>query len=213
MALDRPRAELALRQAVVTVAGETPISLVSVTELCRVAAVTRDTFYRYASSPSELLARVLDDDLTAYAALANRIPEGPPAGGTMMDLPSEELFSHIERFWPQYRRALVTGLPSELRDVLIARIEQVLVTFAVSHPDAVPQELSDIERKTALSMMIRYAASGAVGAIEAWLACADEASAAPAMGRARAIATVHAASGVWLVQRAVDEPKIVSRTT
>src|SRR6516164_2195358 len=58
-----------LLDAVRVLAAERPIHQISVAALCHRAGLTRDTFYRYAARPVDVLARAMDDDLPSAEAL------------------------------------------------------------------------------------------------------------------------------------------------
>ena len=164
------RSDALLRAAVVQLAQQKPAATINVSELCRAAHITRDTFYRYAPSPIALLARVLDDDLTTYATLADDPLDPGSPGGTVMDAPSRAWLGHVCRYEAVYRRSLHPRLPTELRDVLFTRIEHFMRSHALRHPDILPPTVTDLGQDRGIQMAAAQVAAGAVGAIESWLA-------------------------------------------
>ena len=50
------RSRESLRRAVIALSGRMPIATVTASAICLEAGVTRDTFYRHAANPEDLLA-------------------------------------------------------------------------------------------------------------------------------------------------------------
>ncbi|KQQ08493.1 hypothetical protein ASF46_14435 [Rathayibacter sp. Leaf296] len=172
---------------------------ITVSELCRAAGITRDTFYRYADSPIRLLAGVLHHDLEAYAAVTRHLPEAPP-GGTVMDAPTRAWLEHVCRFEAVYRRALQPHLPMEMREVLLTRIQTFMLAHAASHPEIRPLVDGRVMDDRAIRLASAYAASGAVGAIEAWL------TSGPIGALSVPTALIHASAASWWFSP-VDPPR------
>ncbi|TCI96348.1 TetR/AcrR family transcriptional regulator [Aeromicrobium sp. IC_218] len=190
MAQTKSRSAVALRDAVVELAQQKPADQINVSELCRAAGITRDTFYRYAASPIQLLAQVLNDDLDTYTALTRHLPAAP-AGGTVMDAPSRAWLEHVCRFEAVYRQALRPHLPTEMRDVLLTRIQNFMLTHAARHPHIRPNIDGTVMNERGIRLAAAYAASGSVGAIEAWLASG------PIGDLAVPTALIHASAAPW----------------
>lgn len=151
-----------LKAAIVTLASERPASTLTVSAVARAAGVTRDTFYRYASSPTSLLAAVLTEELHALPA--------PEHGGTKSFIAAEHaLLDHIVEHANVYRQALVHDSDGRIRDVLTRRIAAVLGRYADDHPEILPSQLTESSLPDAQALGVAYAASGTVGAIEVWL--------------------------------------------
>ncbi len=169
-----------LHAAIMTLAAETPIADISVTEICRTAAVTRDTFYRHADSPTALLAE----------ALAAEIAE------TMRVLPSSEsigdgeraLLTHVHTRAAVYRGALRPGLAAPVRAVLEIAIRDGLELWAELHPSILPDLIA--ADPIARDLAVSYAATGTIGAIEAWLRSGED-------DIERAVKIILAASPEW----------------
>lgn len=158
-----------LRTAALELAAERPIGQLSVTELCRAAGVTRDSFYRFAAGPEELLA----------SAIAAEIDAPTPVDLTGLDLAQvgDVLFGGVRQFLGYVHRrsdvlrlAMAPQLSGPVRAVLVAQLEAGLRHYVRTHPEIVPaldgRALSDDER----AMLIAQTANGSIGAIERWLA-------------------------------------------
>lgn len=157
-----------LRAAALELAAERPIGQLSVTELCRAAGVTRDSFYRFAAGPEELLA----------SAIAAEIDAPTPVDLTGLDLEQvgDVLFGGVRQFLGYVHRrsdvlrlAMAPQLSGPVRAVLVAQLEAGLRHYVRTHPEIVPaldgRALSDDER----AMLIAQTANGSIGAIERWL--------------------------------------------
>lgn len=158
-----------LRTAALELAAERPIGQLSVTELCRAAGVTRDSFYRFAAGPEELLA----------SAIAAEIDAPTPVDLTGLDLEQvgdvlfggvREFLGYVHRRSDVLRLAMAPQLSGPVRAVLVAQLEAGLRHYVRTHPEIVPaldgRALSDDER----AMLIAQTANGSIGAIERWLA-------------------------------------------
>jgi len=183
------RAEKALREAVVTIASTKPISEISVSEVCRQAQVTRDSFYRFAASPATLLAMYLYDDHDVT-------PVTPPmdqAGHEVRGLTpaTRILIEHIQRNQSIYRNALTPRLPLELREALLRRLETVLYAHAAAFPEKLPDIMGARPDGPAVDVLVHHASNGVVGAIEVLVATdvLDDTD--------RSIAVLHAATAPW----------------
>ncbi|GLY17164.1 hypothetical protein Kisp01_41790 [Kineosporia sp. NBRC 101677] len=159
------RSRDALRVAVYRLAEQRPVTDVTVTELCREAEVTRDTFYRHSSSPLDLLATLLREELENIAgdhpdlSGSSRTDSGMRAG-------VRALCQHVADHAGVYRNASTPHLLSPLRDNLEAVVRGSLEAHARRHPGILPagaQSDGDIRGLAA------YAAAGTVGALEVWL--------------------------------------------
>jgi AcrR family transcriptional regulator len=155
-----------LREAALLLAAEKNITQINVSELCRAAGVTRETFYQYAKSPSAFLATVMDDELEPFTALSERLPDHADASTTVMDTPIHELLGHVRRHEAVYRSAANPRLNADLRDVLIERVERLLREYVHRYPHVMPLLNGTPFSENELDAVIAFAASGVVGAIE-----------------------------------------------
>ena len=182
-------AESALRRAVVQIATEKPISEVTVSEVCRVAGVTRDSFYRFASSPAVLLAMYLYDDHDTDAVIPSHTT-GVPTVRVLMPA-TRVLLEHVQRNLQIYRNALTPRFPMELRESLLWRLEAVLYAHAREFPEKLPDIQGQRPDEEAVSALVHHACNGVVGAIEFFVATdAIE-------DIEHTIAVLHAATAPW----------------
>lgn len=174
------RSQEKLRSAVISLATDTPISEITASAICREAGVTRDTFYRHANSPVDLLADALSaeiDEVMTVLPRAEAIGDGERA-----------LLDHVQRRAAVYRGAMHPLLAAPVRGNLEQSIRGGLELWARLHPHIVPAVFVDDE--AAMRMAIAYAASGTVGAIEEWLRGSDTEI-------ERAVEVILAASPEW----------------
>ncbi|QLD10313.1 TetR/AcrR family transcriptional regulator [Microbacterium oleivorans] len=152
------RSRTALRGAVLELAAGKPIGVVSVAEVCRVAGVTRDTFYRHADAPVTLLAEALGAEL---ADMLRRVSELESLSGA-----EALLLEHVRSRGDVYRGALAPSLAAPVRANLEGAVAKGLAAWLVRHPEAEP---SGLREPAAREIAIAYAAGGTVAAIEVWL--------------------------------------------
>jgi AcrR family transcriptional regulator len=157
-----------LLDAVRVLAAERSIHHISVATLCQRAGLTRDTFYRYAARPVDVLARAMDDDLPSAEALLASVAPRPAANP--LEAPGRAVLEHIDRNKAIYQHALHPHLDSALREVLIGRLEILLLGYLQANPESVPT-IGDSKPTAAETRRLAvFTAAGTVGAIENWLA-------------------------------------------
>jgi len=157
-----------LLDVVRVLAAERPIHHISVATLCQRAGLTRDTFYRYAARPVDVLARAMDDDLPSAEVLLGLI--APPPAANPLEAPGRAVLEHIDRNKPIYQHAQHPHLDSALREVLIGRLESLLLGYLQANPQSVPT-IGDTNPTGAETRRLAvFTAAGTVGAIENWLA-------------------------------------------
>lgn len=174
------RSRESLRQAVLALASRTPIADVTASAICTEAGVTRDTFYRHADNPIDLLADALSAEIAETMEMlpsAAAIGEGERA-----------LLEHVARRADVYRGAMHPLLAAPLRGNLERSISSGLVLWAELHPHIVPEIFAD--DPAAMRLAVAYAAAGTVGAIEEWLRSGDR-------DVERAVRLILAASPEW----------------
>lgn len=158
------RSRTALRGAVLSLAERTPVASLTVAEVCRHAGVTRDTFYRHASGPTELVA-------AALAAEIEALPERDRLGDAERDL-----IVHIHARREVYRHAMSPTLAAPVRAQLERVLAEGLHAWLDEHPDLAPEPVRT--DAAARDIAVAYAAGGTVAALEAWLRRGDDAGAA-----------------------------------
>lgn len=153
------RTRTALHDAVLALAAEQPIDEISAAAVSRAAGITRDTFYRHAESPLELLADALGSELDA---LRTRLDETP----TIRDA-ERHLLEHVRDRAAVYRGTMHPSIAAPVRARLELQLRAGLEDWARRQPGIVPPRLAG--DPTALRMAVAYASAGTVGAIEEWL--------------------------------------------
>lgn len=151
-----------LRAAVLELAATTDIGDLTVSAICSAAGVTRDTFYRHADSPVDLLADALGAELDEL----RRGLTPPVVSGAV----ETAILEHAVARLAVYRGAMRPVLPAAIRDRLESLFTDGLLRQAAAHPEILPAAIAD---ERAVAVAVAYAASGAVGAIEAWLRTAE----------------------------------------
>src|SRR5690606_16216548 len=169
-----------LRATVIALAAGTPITEITASAICREAGVTRDTFYRHANSPVDLLADALAAEIDAVMTV---LPESDAIGDG-----ERVLLEHIRRRADVYRGAMHPLLAAPVRSNLERSIRGGLELWARLHPRIIPAVLDDDQM--AMRMAIAYAAAGTVGAIEEWLRSGET-------DIERAVEVILAASPEW----------------
>jgi AcrR family transcriptional regulator len=163
-----------LIEAVRALAGGHPIHDISVAALCQQAGLTRDTFYRYAARPIDVLARAMDEDLPAACDLLSLMEQPAFAGSASalspLEVPGRAILEHVDRNRAIYRQALHPHLDSALREVLIGRIEALLTGYLQLNHESVPAIGDEQPTAAETRRLAVFTAAGIVGAIEDWLA-------------------------------------------
>jgi hypothetical protein len=118
--------------------------------------------------PLDVLARAMDDDLPTAEGLLALLPQ-PPATSSL-EAPGRAVLEHIDRNRAIYRRALHPDLDSPLREVLIGRLETLLMGYLQAISDSVPTIGETKPTVAETRRLAVFTAAGTLGAIENWLA-------------------------------------------
>lgn len=176
-----PRAERsdgALRAAILELAAEANVGLISVTELCRHAGISRGTFYNHAQAhgylptPAGWLARVLTRDLDLIRTRMERDFEGRTALGVVVRTSLELLLDHVGAHWAVYRRGLSDDASPELLTLLVNHFEISVREFTARSRRSLPGitvESSAERRAEAENILSSAVAHSYVGVIRGWL--------------------------------------------
>jgi len=157
---------------VLQLARERPLDSISVSEVAIAAGVTRDTFYRHASSVVDLLVAALSLELTAMADRYAPILANPPETSDLVFSAESDLLRHVANNATIYRSALRAELGSPVRKALTEFVRRTLENELRLRPEIAPDALGTLDDRT-IGMATAYAASGTVGAIEVWLETGD----------------------------------------
>ncbi|QQD75328.1 TetR/AcrR family transcriptional regulator [Curtobacterium sp. YC1] len=160
----------ALREAILRLAAERPVSEITVADVTRAAGINRATFYSHAVSPGSLLADVLtpeldrirqDDADERRAAAARGAGADELAAVTRRGI--NAVVEHVTAHRDIYCRALPDPNDASLHRLLVEH-------FTVSSALHI-RELGAEQRPELLAdVAAGFVAQGFVGAIEAWLA-------------------------------------------
>ncbi|GAB3120149.1 TetR/AcrR family transcriptional regulator [Glaciibacter psychrotolerans] len=170
----RERTQVALREAILTLATERDISSITVSDVTRAAGINRATFYTHAESPHALLVAVLHAELAASKATFAVATER--AGVTPRDVVLTTLdwiADHVEAHAAIYRSGLSrsSGLP--LWPLLTEHFEDTLADYLGHHPEFLPASPAGLSPALLATGYAAYSAHGIVGAIAAWLTVPD----------------------------------------
>lgn len=167
------RTRRALRDAIYILAAEKPIEQVTVAEVARAASITRDTFYRHAATPVYLLADFLGEELDDFLAVHADLPARSGSELSVFDESERDLLRHVAGHATIYRNAMNPRLIGPLRDALIDRIDHALTHHLERHPEIAPAREDGIAPERHARMLVVYASTGTIGAIEEWLRSGD----------------------------------------
>jgi len=159
----------ALREAILRLAADRPVSTITVADVTRAAGINRATFYSHAVSPGSLLADVLTPELDRIReddAEARRTAAARGASADELAAITRRGIDAVVEHVVSHRDIYAKGLP----DTEDASLHRLLVEhFTVSSAQHI-RELPT-ERPTMLDdVAAGFVAQGFVGAIEAWLA-------------------------------------------
>ncbi|RKR76567.1 TetR/AcrR family transcriptional regulator [Frondihabitans australicus] len=170
-----PRAQRSrdrLTRAVLAFADAGRLDDVSVSELAREAEVTRDTFYRHASSVTDLLTIAIGEKLEEFGAAA--VTEMPPRSELAAVLRASEpaLLQHIVDHANIYRTALAGDNAAPVYRTLLRFLAGNIATGLRAYPDIAPLPPEQMD-DTAILMVSTYSAAGFVAAVREWLMLGD----------------------------------------
>ena len=161
-----------LTSAVLGFASSGRLDDVTVSELSRTAGVTRDTFYRHASSVTELLTIALNERLeTDFAGYLSTFPPRSRLADVLARSEGD-LLRHIRSLGDVYRTALTGQNSGPIRRGLVRFLQNSLESALREYPDLAPLPTDELDVRAG-SMIAAYAAAGTVGAIEVWLGSGD----------------------------------------
>lgn len=145
----------------VKLAAQRSVAKLTVSEVCREADVSRDSFYRFATSPSDLLAQYLYDDHEVEQVIpgeGNRVNELSAAMRVAVE--------HAQRNVDIYRNALDPHLPPQIQDALLRGFSRVLLAHVREFPELLPELAADDPTGSSTDAFVSYVAFATLGAIE-----------------------------------------------
>jgi AcrR family transcriptional regulator len=155
----------ALREAILRLAADRPVSAITVADVTRAAGINRATFYSHAVSPGSLLADVLTPELDRIreddAALRSSPDGADPVGITRKAI--NGVVDHVVAHRDIYRNGLPDSEDASLHRLLVEHFTvSCRAHIAAMDPSTRPEMLDDVAAG--------FVAQGLLGAIEAWLA-------------------------------------------
>lgn len=159
----------ALREAILRLAADRPVSTITVADVTRAAGINRATFYSHAVSPGSLLADVLTPELDRIReddAEARRTAAARGASADELAAITRRGIDAVVEHVVSHRDIYAKGLP----DTEDASLHRLLVEhFTVSSAQHI-RELPTVRPTMLDDVAAGFVAQGFVGAIEAWLA-------------------------------------------
>jgi AcrR family transcriptional regulator len=162
------RSRTALVDAVYRLASERDIDDITIADVATASGVSRDTFYRHAADPVDLLATALHAELAESLAGYHAMPVDGDGSESVFAAPARILLSHVAEHAAIYRRAPAGRLSGRLLSVLIEASTAIIGTHLRRHPEIAPPDVR-FDDETVFSMTVAYAAGGTVAAVTAWL--------------------------------------------
>lgn len=153
-----------LRRSVLDLASTNPAPELTVAAIAAGAGVTRDEYYRYASSPIQLLAEALSDELLS---LFDEIEEKYPDDVARSMRPRLSL-AHIAKWATVYGGPVREELMQSLRQTLAPAFRMVNEEDFRKHPELLPPGISPID-DLAIEWVSAYITGGGMAAIEVWV--------------------------------------------
>ncbi|WP_430645165.1 TetR/AcrR family transcriptional regulator [Agromyces sp. GXS1127] len=160
------RTRAVLQEAVLETVERMPLADVSVAALARGAGISRDTFYRHASSVADVLADALENRLDAAIA---EFTTFDGIARERFERAEHRLFAHVAEHRRIYLNSMGPGLAEPVHGMLVGRIESALADYLDEHPDVAPIAAGHLSRAEHHALYAAYGAAGTVGVIEHWL--------------------------------------------
>jgi AcrR family transcriptional regulator len=153
-----------LSEIILGLATAAPVTEVTVSRLASTAGVHRSTVYTYASSPVDLLQRVLREELDVLRDqyLVDIAPEDAVAAIRGV---TRAVLHHVDQHDAIYRRGLGEESGSASLHALLSEHFQVSIALLLEQHSVEVPAADAIERQT----IGRYMADGIIGAIAVWL--------------------------------------------
>jgi AcrR family transcriptional regulator len=175
------RSRDALVAAAYSLAEQRDIGSITVTDVTNASGISRDTFYRHASDPVDLIATALHaelahalrefGDLLEPASALSELSR-PANDEHVFAGPARVFLEHVRTHATLYRMAASGSLSGRLQSVLIEPAREILAAHLHRHPEIVPAGLAPLS-ESSFAMVVAYAAGGTVAAAEAWLVAGD----------------------------------------
>ena len=153
-----------LTEAVIELAAERDITTASVSELTRRAGVNRATFYNHASSPVDLLTRVLSVDLDQLRYETMEVLALDPSNLFRQEHCNlQGMIDHVLRYESIYCVGHASSVFA-LRVVLAEHVEKTMQDILRLKPTSLPDNVAK-----SLALYSAFIAHGIAGVFGAWL--------------------------------------------
>src|SRR3954469_11792657 len=153
-----------LSGTVLDLAGHGPVTDVSMSALAAAAGVHRSTVYEYASSPADLLERVLRSELDAPRTEYLVGVEASDASAAVIGV-TRAVLRHVDDHDAIYRRGLGSDSGSASLHAMLSEHFQESVELLLDQHSLVVPASDDTDRRA----IARWLADGTIGAIDVWL--------------------------------------------
>ncbi len=151
-----------LREAVFALAATKDVGAITVAELTRAAGIDRSTFYAHASSPTELLAGFLREELDPLReAVEETLDRAPATIATVGEQLNARLVDHVE-----HHAAIYADRGDQLNSALYTALSRHTRTSLQHVFDHLARPADADERR----YLAAFVGHGVVGTIATWLA-------------------------------------------
>lgn len=158
-----------LKQAALSLAAQSPISLISVVELADAAGINRTTFYKHADTPLQVLESALVEDLDGLRSVF------------LLDASSDDVdfvelwqqaatgtISHVEKYSSVYQQGFSKHSDGTLEMLLSRHISESMHMLFEEHHELLPaHQLPD--RKYFIEAYSAFLGSGLTSILKVWL--------------------------------------------
>jgi AcrR family transcriptional regulator len=152
-----------LRRAVLEIASHDPGEELTVARISSAAGITRDDYYRHASSPMQLLAEALSDELlTRYDELEEQYPDLIARA-----LRPRVALTHIAKWAVVYRGPMRSELMQALQKTLAPSFRMINEEDLRAHPELIPAGMPPDD--LSIEFVSAYISGGGMAAIEVWV--------------------------------------------
>ncbi|MGW0590047.1 hypothetical protein [Streptosporangium sp. NPDC002607] len=154
----------ALRNAVLDLASNNPDSELTVAAVAGAAGISRDEFYRNASSPIQLLADALSDELLSqYEELEDQYPDE-----LIRAMRARISLIHLAKWAKVYGGPVRKQLMQALRQTLEPSLRIINEKDIRKHPELLPEGIS-LDDDLAIKFVSAYNSGGGMAGIEVWV--------------------------------------------
>ncbi|QJY48032.1 TetR/AcrR family transcriptional regulator [Pseudonocardia broussonetiae] len=152
-----------LRAAALELAALHPSTELTVSAITHRAGVGREEFHRHVSSPVQLLAEALGDELLSeFDAIKGTPADAMPRTKARLSL------EHISKWIDVYRGPIRVELMTALRQTLAPAFRMINEEHLRSHPERLPAGIS-VDDDWAIEFFAAYVTGGGMAAIESWV--------------------------------------------